>query len=321
MGLCCHYAAIFCPIWYGSFVIPIGAFVRVTQDALGDEPLVKGMVGKVVADLYGRADLSVQTLVVFVGARKACAVPLEAVEEISESDYGDDLAMSRELWKHRRKLWRKRYGTVRHTPTRNIETRNSEERRSSSSSFPRFEVTDILRRTEAVTQTEIDAIASPAAIAILTEWSVGSLDVLARKLPAFKKMTYARARQVRIDHIERWLWDGLRLYLAIRSFNPLLPPICAESARDRVRALFDRIDEGDAAERLATFSMDVDGVKSALQRMTSYWLTKAATSFAKGLGDNEPLHQSLAQHVLQLLIVGYQVGFCADQSNHGIPTH
>lgn len=309
-------AAIFCSIWYGSFVIPIGAFVRVTQDALGDEPLVKGMVGKVVADLYGRADLSAQALVVFVGSRKACAVPLEAVEEISESDYGDDLAMSRELWKHRRKLWRKRYGTMRHPPSRNIE-----ERKPSSGSFPRLEVTDILHRTEAVTQMEIDAIASPAAIAILTEWSVGSLDVLARKLPAFKKMTYARARQVRVNHIERWLWDGLRLYLAVRSFNTLLPPICAESARDRVRALFERIDEGDAAERLANFSMDVEGVKSALQRMTSYWMNKAVASFAKGLSENDPLHQSLTQHILQLLIVGYQVGFCADQSNHGIPPH
>ena len=47
-------------------------------------------------------------------------------------------------------------------------------------------------------------------------------------------MTYAKARKVRTEHIERWLWDGLRLYLAVRSYHAMLPPVVSEPVRERL---------------------------------------------------------------------------------------
>ena len=304
-------------------MLTIGAFVRVTKDTLGAEPLVEGMVGKIVPDIYRRTDPSAQALVLISGARKPCAVPLEAVEEISETDWKDECQESRGLWRARKSLWRGRHGPV---PRRSEEGQSSEEEGEGSLALHgeggrRLEVADILRRAEAVDASELAAIASPALISILTEWSVGALDVLADELPRFKTMTYARARRVRTEHIERWLWDGLRLYLAIRSYYPLLPPVAAEPVRERVRALFERIDEGEAAERLATFSLDVPAVKDALSLLATHWLDEAMTSFAKGLPETAPAYRELAQYILQLHIVGFQAGFCADQVNHGIPSN
>ncbi|MGC4115153.1 MAG: hypothetical protein QM765_11200 [Myxococcales bacterium] len=147
------------------------------------------------------------------------------------------------------------------------------------------------------------------------------MDVLADQLPRFKTMTYAKARKVRAEHIERWLWDGLRLYLAVRSYHAMLPPIAAEPVRERVRTLFDRIDEGEAAERLAAFSLDVPAVKDALSLLATHWLDEALASFGKGLEPSEPAYQELSQYILQLHIVGFQAGYCADQVNHGIPSN
>lgn len=320
-------------------MLQIGSFVRVLEDTISDEPLVEGMVGKVVADVYGRTDPSDQALVVIAGARKPCPVPLEAVEVISESDYGEDAPQSRQLWRQRRDLWRERHGAV---PRREVARDRGDEAQGGGgadsessvqvelSSAPaaepnpasaHLEVADLIRRAEAVQPAELSAIAGPALISILTEWSVGALDVLADDLPGFKKMSYARARRVRSEHIERWLWDGLRLYLAVRSHHAMLPPVCAEPARERVRALFERIDEGEPAERLAAFSLDVPAVKEALSTMATHWLNQALHGFGRGLTKGEKAHEELAGYILQLLIVGYQVGYCADSANHFIPAN
>ncbi len=311
-------------------MLQIGSFVRVLEDTVSEEPLMEGMVGKVVADVYGRTDPADQALVVIAGARKPCAVPLEAVEVISESDYGDDALQSRDLWRQRRGLWRQRHGGP---PRRNggdgpidvpsdagvsLEVSTSLATREVS---PRLEAADLLRRAEAVQPQELSAIAGPALISILTEWSVGALDVLADDLPGFRKMTYGRARKVRNDHIERWLWDGLRLYLAVRSHHPMLTPVTAEPGRDRIRSLFERIDEGEAAERLSSFSIDVPAVKEALSHMATHWLNEALRGFARGLKQGQRIHEELAGYILQLLIVGYQVGFCADSANHFVPAN
>lgn len=319
-------------------MLQIGSFVRVLEDTVSEEPLVEGMVGKVVADVYGRTDPSDQALVVIAGARKPCPVPLEAVEEISETDYGEDAPQSRHLWRQRRDLWRERHGVFpRHeggqdqddpgeaaaggdvAPLR-VEL-SSDPVAQRDSARTRLDVTDLIRRSEAVQPAELSAIAGPALISILTEWSVGALDVLADDLPGFKKMTYGRARKVRSDHIERWLWDGLRLYLAVRSHHAMLPPVSAEPARERVRALFERIDEGEPAERLAAFSLDVPAVKEALSTMATHWLNQALRGFGRGLAKGEKAHEELAGYILQLLIVGYQVGYCADSANHFIPAN
>jgi hypothetical protein len=305
----------------------IGSFVRVLEDTAADEPLVEGMVGKVVADVYGRTDPSEAALVVMAGARKPCPVPLEAVEVISESDYGEDAPVSRDLWRQRRDLWRERHGAL---PRRNgiaeeAEAAARSEVRVELAGAPaaregehKLEVADLIRRAEAVQPQELSAIAGPALVSILTEWSVGALDVLADDLPGFKKMTYARARKVRNEHIERWLWDGLRLYLAVRTHHAMLPPVTAEPAREQVRALFERIDEGEAAERLAAFSLDVPAVKEALSAMATHWLGESRRGFARGIKEGERAHEELAGYILQLLIVGYQAGFCADSANHFI---
>jgi hypothetical protein len=308
-------------------MLQIGSFVRVLEDTVSEEPLMEGMVGKVVADVYGRTDPAEQALVVIAGARKPCAVPLEAVEVISESDYGDDATQSRDLWRQRRGLWRERHGGPPRSnggdgPTDTpSDTGVSVE--LSTAPAPReadvhLEAAEVIRRAEAVQPQELSAIAGPGLISILTEWSVGALDVLADDLPGFKKMPYGRARKVRNDHIERWLWDGLRLYLAVRSYHLMLPPITAEPGRDRVRALFERIDEGEAAERLSSFSLDVPAVKEALSLMATHWLNEALRGFARGLKQGDRVHEELAGYILQLLIVGYQVGFCADSANHFI---
>jgi len=308
-------------------VLAPGAFIRVTEDSLSDEPLIEGMVGKVVPDIYRRTDPGAQALVVFAGARKPCPVPLDAVEEIGDTDWADEAPASRDLWRNRKSLWRDRHGSLpRHRPEEAEPPAEDaegprEEQVPRSEGGRRIEVADILRRAEAVEASELSAIASPALVAILTEWSVGALDVLADEIPRFKTMSYARARKVREEHIERWLWDGLRLYLAIRSYHPMLSPIAAEPARERVRALFERIDEGEASERLAAFSLDVPAVKDALGLMSSHWLNEALSAFAKGLVETDPAYQELAQYILQLHIVGFQVGFCADQVNHGIPSN
>jgi hypothetical protein len=285
------------------------------------------MVGKVVPDIYRRTNPGAQAMVLIGGARKPCAVPLEAVEEISQSDWEDELPQSRQLWRARKELWRERNGA---RPKRTPEDEEQESESDESEPGPRvprseggrhLEVADILRRAEAVDPAELAAIASPALISILTEWSVGALDVLADELPRFRTMSYAKARKVRNEHIERWLWDGLRLYLAVRSYHAMLPPVAHEPARERVRALFERIDEGEAAERLAAFSIDVPAVKDALSLMSTHWLNEALTSFGKGLTEAETAYQELAQYILQLHIVGFQAGFCADQVNHGIPSN
>jgi len=311
-------------------VLTIGAFVRVTKDTLGAEPLVEGMVGKVVPDVYGRSDPTDHAMVVMAGARKPCAVPLEAVEVISEADYGEDAPEARQLWRQRREIWRDRHGAL--PRRREGEEEGAEGAGEGSDAEPeaqvpiaeggkRLEVADLIRRTEAVEVDELQAIASPALVAIMTEWSVGALDVLADDLPRFRAMSYSKARKVRTDHIERWLWDGLRLYLAVRSCHTTLEPIVAEPARERVRALFERIDEGEAAERLAAFSLDVPAVKEALSLMASHWVDEALASFAKGLKEGQPALGELAQYILQLHIVGYQAGFCADSAHHGIPSN
>ncbi|MBI5546605.1 MAG: hypothetical protein HY901_22205 [Deltaproteobacteria bacterium] len=304
-----------------------GAFVRVTQDAFADEPVIEGMVGKVVPDIYRRTEPGEQALVLLAGARKPCAVPLEALEAISESDWSDEQAQSRELWRMRKDLWRDRQGAVPRRRTGLEEAAVEAVEAEVEASVPRseggrtLEVADILRRAEAVDASELAAIASPALVSILTEWSIGALDVLADELPRFKTMSYARARKVRTEHIERWLWDGLRLYLAVRSFHATLPAIAAEPARERVRALFERIDEGEPAERLAAFSLDVSAVKDALSLMATHWIDEAMASFAKGLTESDSAYQELAQYILQLHIVGFQAGFCADQVHHGIPSN
>ncbi len=325
-------------------MLQIGSFVRVLEDTISDEPLVEGMVGKVVADVYGRTDPSDQALVVIAGARKPCAVSLEAVEVISETDYGEDVPQSRDLWRQRRDLWRERHGSAPRREERDrseaadvatddggsgdevapIRVELSSEPAPAVDTSPsgtHLEVADLIHRAEAVQPAELSAIAGPALISILTEWSVGALDVLADDLPGFKKMSYARARKVRSDHIERWLWDGLRLYLAVRSHHAMLAPVCAEPARERVRALFERIDEGEPAERLAAFSLDVPAVKEALSAMGTHWLNEALRGFGRGLSKGEKAHEELAGYILQLLIVGYQIGYCADSANHFIPAN
>ena len=306
-------------------VLAPGVFVRVTKDAFADEPLVEGMVGKVVPDIYRRTSPGAQTLVLIAGARKPCAVPLEAIEEISQGDWEDEKSASRQLWRARKDLWKERNGSrprrAKEEPEQEELPETPEERVPRSEGGRHLEVADILRRAEAVDPAELAAIASPSLLAILTEWSVGALDVLADELPRFKTMSYAKARKVRNEHIERWLWDGLRLYLAVRSYHATLPPVSHEPARERVRALFERIDEGEAAERLAAFSVDVPAVKDALSLMSTHWLNEALQSFGKGLAETEPAYQELAQYILQLHIVGFQAGFCADQVNHGIPSN
>ncbi len=296
-----------------------------TDDSLADEPLVEGLVGKVVPDIYRRTDPGEQAMVLFAGSRKPCPAPLDSLEEISEADFKDEVAGSRDLWRNRKAIWRERHGAV-HRRAPEVEEVEAEED-TLEAQVPReeggrrIEVADILRRAEAVESSELAAIASTALMGILTEWSVGALDVLADEIPRFKSMTYARARKVRVEHIERWLWDGLRLYLAMRSYHPMLPPVAAEPARERVRALFERIDEGEASERLAAFSLDVRAVKDALGLMASHWLNEAMGSFGKGLTEADNAYQELAQYILQLHIVGFQAGFCADQVNHGIPSN
>lgn len=304
-------------------MIAPGAYVRVTQDAIADEPLVEGMVGKVVPDIYGKAHPGAQAMVLMAGARKPCAVPLEAVEEISESDFREDRVESRGLWRMRKAIWRERSHAAHQKPPEPIESEAEEEAelKVSLDDGHHLDVADVLRRADAVDTSELAAIANPALISILTEWSVSALDVLADAVPRFKTMTYLRARKVRTDQIERWLWDGLRLYLAVRSYHPTLPPLEAEPARERVRALFERIDEGDPAERLAAFSLDVPAVKDALSQLSKRWLRRALASFAKGMKEDEPAFHDLAKYILQLHIVGFQVGFCADQIHHGIPSN
>ena len=306
-------------------VLAPGSFVRVMQDALADEPLLEGMVGKVVHDIYRRTTPGEQSFVLIAGARKACVVPDSAIEEISESDFKDETASSKELWRARKDLWRDRHGeSPRRRPLTDDAEAAVEEAESQvprSEGGRRLEVADILRRAEAVDAAELAAIASPALISILTEWSVGALDVLADQLPRFKSMTYAKARKVRTEHIERWLWDGLRLYLAIRSYHSMLPPVVSEPVPERVRTLFDRIDEGDAAERMAAFSLDVPAVKDALSLLATHWLDEALASFGKGLKPEQPAYAELSQYILQLHIVGFQAGYCADQVNHGIPSN
>jgi len=307
-------------------VLAPGAFVRVTQDALADEPLVEGMVGKIVPDIYRRTDPGQQAMVLVAGARKPCLAPTDALEEISESDWKDEAASSRQLWRSRKDLWRERHGE---RPPRRPSGGEAEQavEEAAEAQVPRseggrhVEVADILRRAEAVDASELAAIASPALVSILTEWSVGALDVLADALPRFRTMTYAKARKVRNEHIERWLWDGLRLYLAVRSYHATLPPVTAEPVRERVRALFERIDEGEPAERLAAFSVDVPAVKDALSLMATHWLDEALSSFGKGLLPADPAYAELSQYILQLHIVGFQAGYCADQANHGIPSN
>lgn len=309
-------------------MLNIGAFVRITEDTLSDEPLVEGMVGKVVADIYGQTDPTNQALIVVAGARKPCAVPLESVEEISESDYGDEVPTSRDMWRQRKALWRIRNGSLPRRRAPDLEELEEEmEEEDEGSAVPiseggrRLEVAEIIRRAEAVAPQELMAIANPALVSILTEWSVGALDVLADELPRFSKITYARARRVRSEHIERWLWDGVRLYLGLRSFHTMLPPVSAASSRTAIRALFERIDEGDAARRLSEFCIDVHAVKDALGLMASHWLNEALSTFARGLKEGEQPYEELAQYILQLHIVGFQVAFCSDSANHGIPTN
>jgi hypothetical protein len=307
-------------------VFSIGAFVRITEDVLSDEPLVEGMVGKVVADIYGQADPTKQALIVVAGARKPCLVTLDALEEISESDYGDEASASREMWRERKALWRIRNGAL---PRRAREPQldDPDEEESDEPGVPigeggsRLEVAEVIRRAEAVSPQELMAIANPALVSILTEWSVGALDVLADELPGFSKLSYARARRVRSEHIERWLWEGVRLYLGLRSFHPTLPPLAPASSRTAIRALFERIDEGDAARRLSEFCLDVNAVKDALGLMASHWLSEALTSFGRGLKEGERPYEELAQYILQLHIVGFQVAYCSDSANHGIPAN
>jgi hypothetical protein len=313
-------------------VLAPGAFVRITQDAIAEEPLLEGMVGKVVPDIYRRSTPGEQSFVLIAGARKACIVPDTALEEISEGDFKDDASSSKELWRARKNLWRDRHGErPRRAPALEegegegevdeVLPEDADAQVPRSEGGRRIEVADILRRAEAVEASELAAIASPALVSILTEWSVGALDVLADQLPRFKTMTYARARKVRNDHIERWLWDGLRLYLAVRSYHAMLPPVSSEPVRERVRTLFERIDEGDAAERLAAFSVDVPAVKDALSLLATHWLDEALASFAKGLSATDPAYGELSQYILQLHIVGFQAGYCADQVHHGIPSN
>ncbi len=308
-------------------MISIGAFVRITEDVLSDEPLVEGMVGKVVADIYGQADLTKQALIVVAGARKPCLVMLDALEEISESDYGDEASESREMWRERKALWRMRNGSSpRRAPEAQADGMDEDEPDDGpavlmSEGGNRLEVAEVVRRAEAVAPQELMAIANPALVSILTEWSVGALDVLADELPGFSKLSYARARRVRSDHIERWLWEGVRLYLGLRSFHPMLPPLGPASSRTAIRALFERIDEGDAARRLSEFCLDVSAVKDALGLMASHWLSEALSSFGRGLKEGERPYEELAQYILQLHIVGFQVGFCSDSANHGIPAN
>ncbi len=305
-------------------MISPGAFVRITQDAMVEEPLVEGMVGKVVPDIYGRTDPAQQAMVVVAGARKPCPVPLEAVELISETDYGEDARRSRTLWRQRRELWRDRYGRITRKPEGEEELDELEGEGmglAAEHGGRKLEVAEIVRRAEAVAPNELSALARPPLVGVLTEWSVGALDVLADELPGFHKLTYGRARKIRNDQIERWLWDGVRLYLAVRSFHPALPPPAAEPSRERVRALFERIDEDEAADRLSEFCLDVNAVKEALGLMAGHWLNEALNGFAKGLKEGERPFEELAQYILQLHIVGFQVGFCADSTHHGIPTH
>ena len=322
-------------------MVRIGSFVRVKRDCNGDEPLVQGMVGKVVADVYGRADPAAEALVVIAGARKACTVPLDAVEVISEADYGDEAVASRGLWKERRKLWKKRHGAAaprREEHAGDDEEENDEEEGELAAGpsddllrapgAPPAETSDgkvhsaeLIRRAEAVEPAEISGLASPAMLAILTEWSVGALDILADNIASFAELPYGRAREVRGEHVERWLWDGVRLYLAVRSLHAGLLPVQAESARERVRSLFERIDDGEAAERLAAFSLDVAAVKEALSSLSAHWLDEALEDFAGDLTSDEPARRELGRYILQLHIVGFQVGFCADSANHGRPAN
>jgi hypothetical protein len=99
----------------------------------------------------------------------------------------------------------------------------------------------------------------------------------------------------------------------------MLPPVASEPVRERVRTLFDRIDEGEAAERLAAFSLDVPAVKDALSLLATHWLDEALSSFGKGLKPDEPAYQELSQYILQLHIVGFQAGYCADRSTTASP--
>lgn len=314
-------------------MLSIGSYVRVTRDAASDEPLMEGMVGRVVADVYGRTDPASQALVVMAGARKPCAVPLEALEPISEDDYGDEASSSRILWKQRRQLWRKRHGRL---PSASADRVRDEDAHAAGSddderdplSLPgsrevrhRLEVVDLIRRSEAVQPEEITAIASPSLLALLTEWAVGALDVLCDLIPPFGDMTYREAREVRTEHIERWLWEGVRLYLAIRSYHTHLPPVTAAPSRERVRSLFERIDDGAPAERLAAFSLDVGAVKKTMAVMAGHWLREAEKTFARSLAPESPQHEELARYILQLHIAGYQAGFCCDSAHHAIPAH
>lgn len=308
-------------------MLAIGAFVRVTEDTLSDEPLVEGMVGRVVPDIYGRIDPTSAAMVQVAGSRKPCAVPLDALEEIAEADFGDDRETSRDMWRQRKSLWKMRHGKVSRRPTENEELVDVEQEEPEEPGVPinqggsKLVDAEIVRRSEAVAPQELMAIANPALVSILTEWSVGALDVLADELPRFSKISYARARRVRTDHIERWLWDGVRLYLGLRSFHPTLPPAGPASSRTAIRALFERIDEGDAARRLAEFCIDVTAVKDALGLMATHWLNEALASFARGLKKGEPAFDELAQYILQLHIVGFQAAFCSDSANHGIPAN
>ncbi|MFN7131141.1 MAG: hypothetical protein ACK4N5_03610 [Myxococcales bacterium] len=308
-------------------MLAIGSFVRVTRDAASEEPLVEGMVGRVVADVYGRADPGTQALVVMAGARKPCLVPLDAVEPISESDYGDASAPGRALWKQRKQLWKKRHGRL--PPSSEAAGADEEDDGETDAPpgppertpAPRIELADLIRRAEAVQADEIAALASPALVTLLTEWSVGALDVLADLVPGFNDLPYGQAREIRTEHVERWLWDGVRLYLAMRTYHASYPPITPESSRERVRSLFERIDDGEPAERLSTFSLDVSAVKKGLAIMTSHWLREAEKGFARGLQEGERAHEELGRYILQLHIAGFQIAFCSDSANHALPSN
>lgn len=296
--------------WYRARVVTIGTFIRITQDTLGDEPLVAGMVAKVVADVYGEANPGTEALVVVAGARKPCAVPLEAVEEITESDYGEDLPATRDLWRQRKAVWRERHGSAARRPPR---PPPDEEQASSD---PQMQVSELLRRSEEVDPDALRLIAGAALVQILSDSSVGALDMLADQLPSFQRISYARARKIRSSHVERWLWEGVRLYLAVRSFHPALGPVSAEPARERVRYLFERLDEGDAADRLSRFCRDVKAVKEALSWLAAYAMELALEDFAKGLKKDDKAYTSLGDYILQMHIVGFHAAFCSDSANH-----
>jgi hypothetical protein len=55
--------------------------------------------------------------------------------------------------------------------------------------------------------------------------------------------------------------------------------------------------------------------------MATHWLDEAMATFGKGLMQSDEAYKELAQYILQLHIVGFQAGFCADQVNHGIPSN